>query len=399
VVGLRGSPSKLPRLYLAGATQILTVVSLALAAASAASACSTTTSNGPASGDAGSGSVCAQWSVAGAWTTQQADGLTVTLLFTQQGQAVGGTAHFTDPTNSANQGNGTVSGTLIGSQLNVVIAWSGFDGYYVANVSAGQLVGAVSPMPGGGGAVMWSGSGSTSCQVDGGTDAGEGGIARCATPCSAAHGTPSCATGTCSIACDPGFADCNNDRSDGCEVDVNTAQNCGGCGTTCTTGQQCTDEQCTTLNCGNATVSCGGACCASCNQGCDVNSKCSTCSPYVLSTTSADCFGQSTVLDPSTGLTWTLSEPGQDLCPSATNGWQLPSLSQLQSILTPSKQGACFLNACAFSWICGSFGRDVYASSTAGSTSLSYMVLDFTTGVASDSSTLGGSQPGIVCVK
>src|SRR5690554_1537556 len=43
------------------------------------------------------------------------------------------------------------------------------------------------------------------------------------------------ATHTCAYACDSGFGDCNNDPSDGCEVDLSAdTENCGTCGTVCT---------------------------------------------------------------------------------------------------------------------------------------------------------------------
>ncbi len=51
----------------------------------------------------------------------------------------------------------------------------------------------------------------------------------CAVPASA---TVACAAGHCGIgACNPGFADCDRDPTDGCEVDTATdSSNCGGCG-------------------------------------------------------------------------------------------------------------------------------------------------------------------------
>jgi len=44
-----------------------------------------------------------------------------------------------------------------------------------------------------------------------------------------------CESGVCRYACRTGFADCNNDPDDGCEVELATSPtNCGMCGTTCT---------------------------------------------------------------------------------------------------------------------------------------------------------------------
>jgi hypothetical protein len=65
----------------------------------------------------------------------------------------------------------------------------------------------------------------------------------------------SCADGVCSsLVCDPGWGDCNDDWSDGCETPLDTAQNCAGCGEPCTAGQ-------------NATADCSsGTCQRSCVQ-------------------------------------------------------------------------------------------------------------------------------------
>lgn len=57
----------------------------------------------------------------------------------------------------------------------------------------------------------------------------------CDAACSTAGGTPSCSDGDCTIACDPGFADCDNKaRPNGCEVSTATdPTNCGSCGNAC----------------------------------------------------------------------------------------------------------------------------------------------------------------------
>jgi hypothetical protein len=56
----------------------------------------------------------------------------------------------------------------------------------------------------------------------------------CGHACSAAHGTPSCAGGVCAIVCDPGFADCDDDVANGCETDTATdPESCGACGAAC----------------------------------------------------------------------------------------------------------------------------------------------------------------------
>jgi hypothetical protein len=54
----------------------------------------------------------------------------------------------------------------------------------------------------------------------------------CETECSANNGAPSCKSGICEITCDSGFRDCDDDAtSNGCEVNTQTSvNNCGGCG-------------------------------------------------------------------------------------------------------------------------------------------------------------------------
>jgi|APLak6261679142_1056127.scaffolds.fasta_scaffold00540_1 hypothetical protein len=71
------------------------------------------------------------------------------------------------------------------------------------------------------------------CEVTTGTDLNNCGA--CNNRCTAANGTPSCTAGACGIAaCTPGFANCNNQVSDGCEVNTNTSiTNCGACNAQC----------------------------------------------------------------------------------------------------------------------------------------------------------------------
>jgi hypothetical protein len=88
---------------------------------------------------------------------------------------------------------------------------------------------------------------------------------RCGMSCPlVAHGQPGCAAGMCGLAsCNQGFADCNGTAADGCEVDTTTdAKNCGGCGKPCAAGP-------------NASAACmAGSCTITCAKGfadCDKN--------------------------------------------------------------------------------------------------------------------------------
>ncbi len=66
-----------------------------------------------------------------------------------------------------------------------------------------------------------------------------------------------CVDGSCILGCDPGYADCNRDASDGCEVDTTTdMMHCGACGAFCPDPGtfHATDTVCT-----------GGRCIVSCD--------------------------------------------------------------------------------------------------------------------------------------
>ncbi|MBI5537560.1 MAG: hypothetical protein HY898_32860 [Deltaproteobacteria bacterium] len=84
----------------------------------------------------------------------------------------------------------------------------------------------------------------------------------CGNACSTVNGSPACASGSCSITCNAGFGNCNNNAADGCEINTtNNPSHCNGC------GQACSNN--------NGTPSCsGGTCSIACNPGwgnCDNN--------------------------------------------------------------------------------------------------------------------------------
>lgn len=70
------------------------------------------------------------------------------------------------------------------------------------------------------------------CEVNQQTDVNNCG--GCGNKCSSNNGAPACNNGVCSIQCNAGFADCNNNPADGCEANLNTDNNhCGNCNTSC----------------------------------------------------------------------------------------------------------------------------------------------------------------------
>jgi hypothetical protein len=130
-------------------------LSFVLAGSLALSGCSSS------SGDPSSSETCTQWNVAGTWSTQQTNSFAVTIVFSQQDETVGGTAEYIQADGS--QAQGTISGTLVGDQLNVTIAWSaGFSGHYVATVTSGHLSGSTTPTNGGP-TIAWTGTGNSVC--------------------------------------------------------------------------------------------------------------------------------------------------------------------------------------------------------------------------------------------
>ncbi|MDF2698001.1 MAG: hypothetical protein K0S65_6384, partial [Labilithrix sp.] len=61
-----------------------------------------------------------------------------------------------------------------------------------------------------------------------------------------------CSYGTCAFTCSTGWADCNGNPEDGCEINtMSDPQNCGGCGITCNgiAGQVCAGGRCAVEPC------------------------------------------------------------------------------------------------------------------------------------------------------
>jgi hypothetical protein len=67
----------------------------------------------------------------------------------------------------------------------------------------------------------------------------------CGFACGEQNGVGACVAGACQITCSPGWADCDQQPSTGCEMDVSYDDaNCGACGNVCATGLSCRAGAC-----------------------------------------------------------------------------------------------------------------------------------------------------------
>jgi hypothetical protein len=109
----------------------------------------------------------------------------------------------------------------------------------------------------------------------------------CGLGCTLTNASSSCSGTSCTMgSCHPGFADCDNDPSDGCEVDLSDPANCTACGNACGTGKVCTSTGCANV-CTGSDTQCGFKCfdlntsihaCGSCNTPCTTPHGTGTCS-------------------------------------------------------------------------------------------------------------------------
>lgn len=99
-----------------------------------------------------------------------------------------------------------------------------------------------------------------------------------------ANASPGCAAGKCVLAgCAPGFADCDKQRDNGCEVNVGQVASCGACGNDCSAlahvvSAQCTQGACANLLCASGWGNCDGIVSNGCEQPLNTNAHCGSCS-------------------------------------------------------------------------------------------------------------------------
>ena len=96
------------------------------------------------------------------------------------------------------------------------------------------------------------------CEVDGSTADNCG---SCGNVCpAAANAVASCQAGSCAFLCNSPFADCDGDPTNGCETDTTTDEaNCGACGTACSTtygSSECISGLCGMTDCDSGWDNC-----------------------------------------------------------------------------------------------------------------------------------------------
>ncbi len=82
------------------------------------------------------------------------------------------------------------------------------------------------------------GNATNGCESDTRINVAHCGMCGRACPMGAHAAGRTCSAGRCGAVCEAGYADCNADPADGCEVDLRASDsNCGACGTSCGTGR------------------------------------------------------------------------------------------------------------------------------------------------------------------
>jgi len=131
----------------------------------------------------------------------------------------------------------------------------------------------------------------------------------CGLACFVANGTAGCTASHCTVAsCNPGFADCDGNAANGCETNLKTSGNCGGCGVTCALANgtsSCATGTCQLTGCTGSYADCDGIAangcetntgtntldCGSCNAACSTAHDSPTCSGGSCSVACAAGYG------------------------------------------------------------------------------------------------------------
>lgn len=194
------------------------------------------------------------------------------------------------------------------------------------------------------------------CEVH--TDVDNAHCGSCTTPCTVANGTPACAAGLCTVgSCTTGFQDCDMNPKNGCEVNTQTdPNNCNTCGAHCTIPNGvagCAGGACTVGTCATGFTDCDGVV----SNGCETNtsgdaSNCGACGKVcnLLNATAACGNGVCAIAACTSGFTDCNHAPG-DGCEVNTGADPLNcgSCGRQCSVVNGSPSctnGACSVSTC-----------------------------------------------------
>jgi hypothetical protein len=196
---------------------------------------------------------------------------------------------------------------------------------------------------------------SDGCEVDIGSDADNCG--GCGQVCEPTNAKGMCAAGSCEVdTCDPGFADCDGDAANGCEVDLATDPNhCGSCNNICDlsgAAEACVSSQCTIASCDPGYGDCDGddasGCetnvhddptnCGSCGNSCDLAHASETCSGGNCAIDACDSGYGDCDSDPSTGCEASLT--------TLTNCGSCGASCSLDNAYQTCSTGSCEITDC-----------------------------------------------------
>eukprot|EP01113_Clastostelium_recurvatum_P040305 TRINITY_DN6259_c0_g1_i4.p1 TRINITY_DN6259_c0_g1~~TRINITY_DN6259_c0_g1_i4.p1 ORF type:complete len:1216 (-),score=131.62 TRINITY_DN6259_c0_g1_i4:53-3700(-) len=103
----------------------------------------------------------------------------------------------------------------------------------------------------------------------------------CNVECNRGNATVSCATGTCIVSsCSEGYASCNPLVPDGCETSLNSFSNCGACGMNCSRANavsSCYNGTCILTSCNEGFDDCDGIASNGCERDLRTTSDCGAC--------------------------------------------------------------------------------------------------------------------------
>jgi len=103
----------------------------------------------------------------------------------------------------------------------------------------------------------------------------------CFVSCEPANATGDCASGTCEIGvCAAGFGDCDMDPANGCETELNSLTNCGGCGIGCSPPDavgDCSSGTCEVGMCNPRRADCDMSAINGCETSTTTNADCGGC--------------------------------------------------------------------------------------------------------------------------